>query len=146
MLSRDYLPLLPVGPDIEILPTDVFVRRVAERAGRDEAGAWRTVEAVLETLAERVAAGEIDDLADRLPFTLRRLLKEAESRTAPTARKMDLEAFLARVAEREGVPPEEARRDARAVLMTLHEAVGDSEFFDLTSELPHNYDQLWLPT
>jgi uncharacterized protein (DUF2267 family) len=145
LLSQDYLPLLPVGPDVEVLPESTFVGRVAERAGVDEAGARRAVEAVLETLAERLAAGEIDDLADRLPLTLRRLLKQAETRTPPTARRMDLDAFLARIAEREGVPVEQARRHARAVLLTLHEAVGDDEFFDVTSELPPDYDQLWLP-
>jgi uncharacterized protein (DUF2267 family) len=144
MLSKDYLPLLPVGPDVPVMPADLFLRKVAERDGRDEDGARRAVEAVLETLAERVAAGEVEDLADRLPLALRRLLKEAEGRTRPTARRMDLDAFLARIAEREGVPVDEARRDARAVLVTLHEAVGDDEFFDITSELPHDYDQLWL--
>jgi uncharacterized protein (DUF2267 family) len=52
---------------------------------------------------------------------------------------MSLDAFVQRVAEREGVDMARATDDARAVLTTLREAVGDDEFFDVVSELPRDY-------
>jgi uncharacterized protein (DUF2267 family) len=144
MLSKDFTPLLPTGPDVRLVPADAFLRRVAERAERDEQGARQATAAVFETLAERVAAGEVEDLAEHLPTELKQLLKDAEHHTPPTARRMSLEQFVEQVAQREHSSPARARQDARAVLVTLHEAVGDDEFFDLTSQLPQEYDQLWL--
>jgi uncharacterized protein (DUF2267 family) len=57
---------------------------------------------------------------------------------------MSLDRFLDRVAEREGVTPEQASTDARAVFITLREAVGDEEFFDITVQLPPEYAVLWV--
>src|SRR5918998_1676541 len=61
-LPKDFAPLLPRGPAVEVLPVEVFLGRVAGRAGLDVEGARRATEAVLETLAERIADGEVDDL------------------------------------------------------------------------------------
>jgi uncharacterized protein (DUF2267 family) len=94
---------------------------------------------VLETLAERIAGGEVDDLVSRLPVELHEPLKRGRARTGDRATRMSLEQFLARVAEREGVTPAEARVHTRAVLATLREAVGDDEFFDIQAELPGDY-------
>ena len=58
---------------------------------------------------------------------------------------MPLQSFLARVAEREGVPPAEALVHARAVLATMREAVGDEEFLDVMSELPADYKRTLVP-
>jgi uncharacterized protein (DUF2267 family) len=55
---------------------------------------------------------------------------------------MSLDEFVARVAEREGVDPDEAREHARAVLTTLRESIPDREVFDIVAELPLEYDQL----
>jgi uncharacterized protein (DUF2267 family) len=35
---------------------------------------------------------------------------------------------------------EQARDDVRAVMVTLREAVGDDEFFDVAVQLPREYD------
>lgn len=48
------------------MPAAAFVSRVAERAGLHVERARRAVDAVLETLAERIAGGEVDDLIARL--------------------------------------------------------------------------------
>jgi uncharacterized protein (DUF2267 family) len=98
---------------------------------------------VLETLAERIADGEVDDLITRLPLPLHAALKRDMARS-PGAPRMSLDRFLDRVAEREGVTPEQARTDARAVFITLREAVGDEEFFDITVQLPPEYAVLWV--
>jgi uncharacterized protein (DUF2267 family) len=66
-LSSDFLPLLPIGSEIEAMPAESFTRRVADRAGIDADQARRATDAVLETLAARIAGGEVDDLTMRLP-------------------------------------------------------------------------------
>jgi uncharacterized protein (DUF2267 family) len=140
-LPKDYAFLLPRGPAVEVLPVEVFLDRVADRAGLDIDGARRATDAVLETLAERIADGEVDDLIGRLPVPLHAPLKRGKVRS-PGARRMDLERFVGRVVEREGVAPEQARLHARAVFTTLREAVGE-EFYDVTVQLPPEYAVLW---
>ena len=138
-LPRDFAPLFAKGPDVEVVPAEAFLARVAERAGLDAAGARRASDAVLETLAERIAPGETDDLTSRLPVALHEPLKRGAARADGSARQMGLDEFLRRVADREGTPPLQARDHARAVLATLREAVADDEFFDVTVQLPDEY-------
>jgi uncharacterized protein (DUF2267 family) len=143
VLPREYVPLLPKGPDIELLPTEAFVSRVAERAGLDPGSARRATDAVLETVPERIADGEVDDLALLLDFPLREPLRRGKERSPGPARRMPLETFLAHVAEREGVDPLVALSHAPAVFTTLREAVGDQEFRDVTAQLGPEYAALW---
>jgi uncharacterized protein (DUF2267 family) len=138
-LPKDFTRLLPRGPHVDVLPAPTFVKRVAERAGVDEERARAATAAALETLAERIAGGEVDDLVGRLPVELHEPLKRGRARTGDQATRMSLDEFLAHVAEREGATPAEAREHTRAVLATLREAVGDDEFFDLRAELPGDY-------
>jgi uncharacterized protein (DUF2267 family) len=141
-LSKDYAPLLPRGPYVDSISSERFIRRVADRAVLDEDRAWRATEAVLETLAERIAAGEVDDLMVRLPVHLHPPLKRGREQGGGNAIPMSVDEFLSRIAEREGVTPGEAREHARAVLTTLREVVRDPEFADVTSQLPREYDAL----
>jgi uncharacterized protein (DUF2267 family) len=144
-LPRDYDLLLPRGPHAEVMPADVFVARVVERAGLDEAGARRAVDAVLETLAERIAGGEVDDLLARLAPALHEPLKRGRGHSGGIARSMTLARFLALIAEREGVPPSLALAHARAVFATLRQAIDDDEFFDVTVQLPQDYVNALVP-
>jgi uncharacterized protein (DUF2267 family) len=139
-LPAEYAPLLPQGPHVEVVSASRFWRRVAERAGLDEEAAPKATDAVLETLAERIAGGEVEDLIDRLPIPLHPPLKRGTEHTGGKARRMSLEEFLERVAEREGVDLESALDHTRAVLATLREAVGDDEFFDIRVQLPADYE------
>jgi uncharacterized protein (DUF2267 family) len=138
-LPKDYAPLLPRGTHIEVLGADAFLRHVADRAAIDEQAAERATDAVLETLAERIAGGEVDDLITRLSVRLHPPLERGRERSGGKATRMSLDEFVRRVAEREGVDPEQAREHARAVLVTLREAVGDEEFRDVTVQLPDEY-------
>jgi uncharacterized protein (DUF2267 family) len=143
--TPEFARLLPRGPSVEIIAADEFERRVAERAGLDQDGARRAIDAVLETLAERIAGGEVQDLLVRLPIELHPPLRRGDERTSAQPTRMSFDEFLRRVAEREGgdtEPLTDARAHSRAVLATLREAVGDSEFFDVTDQLPHEYDVL----
>ena len=138
-LSKDFAPLLPRGPRVAVVAADTFLRHVADRAGLDEDGAERATDAVLETLAERIAGGEVDDLIMRVPVRFHPPLKRGREHSGGKARRMSLDRFVSRVALREGVDVEEAREHARAVLVTLREAIGEQEFLDVTVQLPDEY-------
>jgi uncharacterized protein (DUF2267 family) len=96
-------------------------------------------QAVLETLAERIAGGEVKDLISRLPVALHEPLRRGSERSGGKATRMSLDEFVT-VAERTGHSLEQARDDVRAVMVTLREAVGDDEFFDVAVQLPREYD------
>ena len=64
-LSKDYAPLLPKAATPPLLSTRAFLDRIVQRASVDASAAPRVAEAVLETLAERIAAGETLDLTTR---------------------------------------------------------------------------------
>jgi uncharacterized protein (DUF2267 family) len=139
-LSSDYAPLLGRRPAKDVLSYDAFLQRVVERApvsGFEEAR--RATDAVLETLAERIAGGEVDDLITRLPIEMHDALRRGVEHTGGKAIRMSWEEFVGRVAEREGVAAARAADDAVAVLRTLREAVGDDEWFDITVQLPQDF-------
>jgi uncharacterized protein (DUF2267 family) len=137
-LSEDFAALLPRGPYVEVVALDRFLAAVARHAGIDEQAARSATEAVLETLAERIAGGEVRDLKARLPIELHPALDRGVRRSGGQAPRMTPEQFLRRIAEREGVAPALARPHARAVLAALRETVGDEEYFDVTVQLPRD--------
>jgi uncharacterized protein (DUF2267 family) len=132
----------PAAP--EVLPAVELVDRISGRAGLDTAAAERATDAVLETLGERIAAGEADDIAASLPAELRPPIERGTRRTRGKATRMSLDDFVARVAEREGVSWEEALEHARAVFTTLREALPDKEWSDMLDELPSGYQEALL--
>jgi uncharacterized protein (DUF2267 family) len=141
--TPEFARLLPAGPALRVMEIDDFLDRVAKRAGIDRAAAERATDAVLETLAERIAAGEVRDLLVRLPLELHDALRRGAQHGDGAAVPMSFDEFIRRVAEREGGdvdPLLGAREHARAVLVTLREAVGDDEWFDVTVQLPREYD------
>jgi uncharacterized protein (DUF2267 family) len=125
-------------------PLELFLRRVADHAGTDEQTARRAAEAVLETLAERIAAGEVDDIAAYLSAELRAPLERGKAASGGKATRMSLDEFVGRVADREDVPWEQALEHARAVLTTLREALPSDELSDLLDELPSSYQEALL--
>jgi uncharacterized protein (DUF2267 family) len=139
-LPKDFAPLLGLPPVPGVTSGDVFLNRVAERTGLDPDEAERATNAVLETLAERIAGGEVRDLISRLPARLHEPLKRGDEPTGGKAIRMSLEDFVLHVADREGVTYDDALDHVRAVLATLHEALGDEEWSDVIVELPNEYD------
>jgi uncharacterized protein (DUF2267 family) len=125
--------------EIWAVASDAFTARVAVRAGVDDVEAREATEAVLGTLAERIPAGEVEDLLPRLPVALHRAVRGTVPGSSP---RMGRDEFVDRVARRTGAPTDEAREYARAVLATLRESVTAEEFFDLTVELPDEYRTL----
>jgi uncharacterized protein (DUF2267 family) len=138
-LSKDHTPLLPKGAYAGVPSPKEFLARVAERADVDASAAGRVTDAVLETLAERIAPGAAQDLIGRLPVTLHGAIKRGLTDNPGQATRMPVDDFLRSVAERAGVTPEQARADAAAVLTALRETVGTEEFLDITVQLPDEY-------
>lgn len=95
-------------------PYDLALR-VAELAGLDRQQARVATEAVLETLAVRISAGEVEDLMEEIPQTLHPALQRG-LRESHDARRMSVDEFLDHIAEREraGV---QLRRPARRPLV-----------------------------
>jgi uncharacterized protein (DUF2267 family) len=128
------------------LSFDEFLNRVAEEAGLDPGGARdrvrRATEAVLEALGIRITAGQADDLEPFLPYELRPALTRGLVEGGSGAVPLSLEAFIERVAAREGVSSDDATLHARAVFSVLREAVGDKEFEDTIAQLPDQYRML----
>ena len=143
VLPKGYARLLPRAPLVEAPPAETILDKVAARAGVDRRTARKATDAVLETLAERIAAGETDDLMDLLPVEFHPALKRGKAVGGTQARRMPLEVFVDHVVKRADVPESEARNYARAVMRTLREVLGE-EFYDITSELPREYDVLWV--
>jgi uncharacterized protein (DUF2267 family) len=142
-LPRDFEDLLDaagVGRRRALTQDDV-IGRVAELLGTDRETARRATEAVVQTLAVRISAGEVDDLEAELPGDLHDALERGlgESRSAV---KMGEEAFVARVAGLEGTTAQEAERHAHAVFQALREALSPKEFSDMASQLSEDYAPL----
>ncbi|MDQ1380251.1 MAG: hypothetical protein QOJ71_970 [Actinomycetota bacterium] len=145
-LLRDELPedigaLLDTRP---VMPAEEFLQRVAKLANDDADTATRATEAVLETLGERIAPGEVRDLVARLPVQLHGPLRRGCDESGPESKRMPLKTFLERVAKRAGTTVDHALQETRAVLATLWAAVGE-EYFDVRVQLPPEYGTV-LPT
>jgi uncharacterized protein (DUF2267 family) len=130
------------APDIDMMSRESFIRRVADRAATDADEGRRATDAVLETLAMRIAGGEVDDLRARLPVEFHPALERGKKLSGGKATRMRLDDFVRRVAEQEGISLDRALEHVSAVLSTVREAVGEQEFLDVTSELPAEYEAL----
>lgn len=126
-----------------VIAADAFVERVAILARFDRERALRATEAVLETLGERLAAGEVDDLEALLPGELRPALELGRLHSGGKAGRFDLDEFVGRVADRVGeTSHSEALDDARFVFRALRETLHPQELDDIFAELPREYDDL----
>jgi uncharacterized protein (DUF2267 family) len=120
---------------------DDFVLRVARRADLDPDHARRATESVLETLAERLSAGEVEDLVLELPGQVRPALRRGLE-ASRSAEHMTADDFLTLVAEREGVSGDEAAAHTRAVFAVLRDLVSGREFSDMAAQLSRDYEPL----
>lgn len=143
-LPQDFDRLLSAADErpAEAPSADVLVADVADYAGSDRRTAQRALEAVLETLGERITRGEVRDLAEELPDELRPPLERGDALSNGAARPLSVTDFVRHVAEREGVTPNLAREHTRAVFLTLRDSVSQKEFSDMTAQLPDEYAAL----
>ncbi len=118
---------------------DEFVGRVQQRAHlASNAEAIGAIRATLQTLAERLAGGEANDLASQLPRELAHYLREPQRTEAWT-----LDEFFERVSKREQVDLPDSVHHSRAVISVLVEAVSPGEIEDILAQLPEEYEALF---
>ncbi|MGY1805600.1 DUF2267 domain-containing protein [Blastococcus sp. SYSU D00922] len=117
---------------------DDFVSSVQIRGGRRREETEAVVHATLRVLAERLTAGEADDLRAQLPGELQADLIPPE----PEAQPFGPEEFALRVARMAGVPEEQARDGMVAVLTTTRQAVEPGEFDDVLAQLGAEFARL----
>ena len=131
---------------MDLLPSDgarpsaeEFLGQVRQAGGpvaRDEAA--DAVRATLSTLADRISAGQAQDIALHLPAEFRVHLAGAPERASAFDRK----TFLDRVAAAEQTDPSTAERHARAVLAAVRETVPQREFAHTLDQLPSDIGRL----
>lgn len=97
-----------------------------------------TVKATLETLEQRLAGNEPDNLAAQFPEDLADPLRGEGGRE-----DFALAEFYRRVAEKEVVEEPQAIRHTRAVALVLQEAVTTGEMDDVRDQLKDEYDELF---
>jgi uncharacterized protein (DUF2267 family) len=114
-----------------------FIQATQREGGIDGDLAERAARATLMTLAERLSPGQARDLLKQLPPEMKPWLY-----TERAAEGFDIDEFLRRVAEREGVDIETAERHARAVFSALGRAVSRDEIADMAAELPRGFAPL----
>jgi uncharacterized protein (DUF2267 family) len=118
---------------------DAFVGEVQNRARLSSRGdAVRAIQATLETLAERISAGEASDLAAELPPELGTFLTDVEA-----TERFPVDDFFLRVAAKETADLPDAVHHARAVMEVLLESVTPGEMDDIRSQLPDDFGPLF---
>jgi uncharacterized protein (DUF2267 family) len=116
-----------------------FVGEVQHRARLPSQGAaMRAIQATFETLAERLPAGEAQDLAAELPPELGTFLEEAQE-----TESFSVDDFFLRVAAKETADLPDAVHHARAVIAVLQEAVSAQEMDQVRGRLPDDYIPLF---
>jgi len=117
---------------------DDFVSSVQARGGRPRDETETLVHATLRVLAERLTAGEADDLRAQLPGDLQADLIPPE----PEAQPFGPDEFARRVARMARLPEAEARDGMVAVLATTRDAVEPGEFDDVLAQLGGEFARL----
>src|SRR6201999_856354 len=130
--GRPGRPARPADPGGQAM-----IDTAAAVAHLDGERAERAVHAVLQTLAERLSAGEARDLAERLPEPLAGWLF-----TTGGSEPFGYDEFVHRVAAPAAAAPEPAARRAGAGFGALGRQVGSDEAAALAAELPQDFAPL----
>jgi uncharacterized protein (DUF2267 family) len=118
---------------------DEFIGEVQARARLPSRGdAERATRAVLETLGERLAGGQPENLAAQLPEEIGRHLEGRQG-----VDKLSLDEFFEKVSERMGADLPDAIHQARAVIAVVGEAVSQGEIDKVRQQLPEEYGPLF---
>ncbi|MGV9775670.1 DUF2267 domain-containing protein [Streptosporangium sp. NPDC003464] len=117
-----------------------LIQTVTERAGLSREEAADLTRATLETLGDRLSAGEARRFALQLPEPLRESLSVRDR-----IEQFGLHDFVTRVSRRTGLTMQETERGVRAVLTTLREAIPGDVFDNAMSQLPAELQEMAEP-
>lgn len=110
---------------------DAFVAEAAERSGAAILVARQATLATLDTLGERLSAGDAAALAEILPGELRRFVCRREN-----PGDFDIDDLYDRVAQRTGLPPGQARELSQVVLRLVGDRLSGDACARLSLHLP----------
>jgi uncharacterized protein (DUF2267 family) len=117
---------------------ETIIEQVQDSCGLEKAEAVRAVEALVETLGERLQKTERDNLADQLPGELKEHLFK-RPQTAP----FGLEEFYTRMAARTGLRFAAAVQRSRCAAVALQKSASQGELDDVRAQLRPEYDELF---
>lgn len=118
---------------------DHFVGQVQHRARLSSSGeAVRAIQAIFQTLSERLNAGETKDLVSQLPREFAIYFQVSQH-----SQRFSLDDFFHRVSQREQIDLPAAVFHARVVLEVLQEAVSRGEIDDVKAQLPEEWSRLF---
>lgn len=124
------------------MPTDAIIDGIRSRTDIDsDEQARDALEAVLETLGERISREEGKDLAHSLPQDLEVAPIDWDSASEGD---FDIDEFLDRVMERAGADSrQETQTWSQAVLDALEDEITEPELERVKTQLPQEYDTLF---
>ncbi|KAB8315144.1 DUF2267 domain-containing protein [Tolypothrix campylonemoides VB511288] len=114
------------------------VQNVGQLNSREEAE--HATRATLEVIRERIVGDEAKDLASQLPQELGEYLR---GREGENGQHFELQEFIKRVSEKEGVEPTAAIAYIRSVFAVLRNAVTPGEFEDFQANFTKDYAELF---
>ncbi|MDZ8188230.1 MAG: DUF2267 domain-containing protein [Nostoc sp. ChiSLP02] len=114
------------------------VQTLAQSDSREEAE--RATRAKLETLKERIASDEAQQLAANLPEKLGNFLRGGEGNSD---RYFSLQEFIARASQKENIEPTITAIHVRAVFAVLQNAIDPEIFGAFHAHLSRDYEQLF---
>ncbi len=116
-----------------------FLGQVQSRGRMDSLeAATKATRVTLETLSERLAGKEPQQLASQLPEEIAVFL-HSEGK----GESFDLNAFFHRISQKEQLRRTDAQFHAQAVMDVLQDAVAQGEINDLKSQLPEDFAPLF---
>ncbi|MDZ8236422.1 MAG: DUF2267 domain-containing protein [Nostoc sp. ChiQUE01a] len=114
------------------------VQTLAQSDSREEAE--RATRATLETLKERIAHDEAEELAANLPQQLGDFLRGQKGNSD---RSFNLQEFISRTSQKENTEPTITAIHVRAVFAVLQNAVKPEIFAAFHAHLSHDYEELF---
>jgi uncharacterized protein (DUF2267 family) len=114
------------------------VQSLTQSDSREEAE--RATRATLETLKERIANDEAQELAASLPQPLRDYLQGKEGETGGS---FNLQEFIARASQKEDIEPTTVAIHVRAVFTVLQNAISPELFAALRADFSHDYEEMF---
>ncbi|WP_375505978.1 DUF2267 domain-containing protein [uncultured Nostoc sp.] len=114
------------------------VQSLTQSDSREEAE--RATRATLESLKERIANDETQELAANLPKQLGDYLRGKEG---DSGGYFNLQEFIARASQRENIDPTTVAIHVRAVFSVLQNAISPELYAALHSHFSHDYEELF---
>lgn len=120
---------------------DEFITHVQSLTQSDSCEeAERATRATLETIKERIANDEGQELAANLPLQLGDYLREKQGESGGS---FNLQEFIARASQKQDIEPTTVAIHVRAVFTVLQNAISPEVFAALHSHFSHDYEEMF---